>query len=81
MDEGDHESGLFGSDGKKMTYCSQLSQCPDSSQRTLTLNNDSIIEKSLDIHVLTQNDFCTPGVGGNSLRSLLVHRGLSLAAL
>ncbi|KAK8826410.1 hypothetical protein WA577_007740, partial [Blastocystis sp. JDR] len=61
MDEGDRENGLFGSDGKKMAYCSQFSQCPDSSQRTLTLNNDSGIEKSLDIRVLTQNDFCTPG--------------------
>ena len=81
MDEGDHENGLFGSDGKKMAYCSQFSQCPDSSQRTLTLNNDSGIEKSLDIRVLTQNDFCTPGVGGFPRRLRLVYGGVALAAL
>ena len=81
MDEGDRENGLFGSDGKKMAYCSQFSQCPDSSQRTLTLNNDSGIEKSLDIRVLTQNDFCTPGVGGFPRRLRLVHGGVALAAL
>lgn len=81
MDEGDRENGLFGSDGKKMAYCSQFSQCPDSSQRTLTLNNDSGIEKSLDIRVLSQNDFCTPGVGGFPRRLRLVHGGVALAAL
>ena len=62
MEEGDRENGLFGSDTRKLAFSSQLSQYPDSSQRTQTLNNDSGIEKSLDIHILTQNDFCTPGV-------------------
>lgn len=67
MEDNDSDNYLLGSANRRLLFSSQLSQGIDTSQRGNALTNESSIDKSLDIRLLSQIDFLTPAVSCRDL--------------